>query len=495
MAKLITQYKLLLSCPGDIINEIEIVRKSVEKFNELFSDTLGISIIVKHWSTSSYSQSGDKPQKLINKQFADDCDLAVALFWGRFGTPTDEYGSGTEEEINNMIKSGKQVFMYFSEKPISPKDIDSYEYSRVQQFKDQYKNQGIYFIYTDDSEFEKMFFAHLSQFFLKLNDREGQVLSSSKLVVKPLSNNAIIENIVVEDFSNRLKYSVESFYKTIINLAEKINGLHVVELFKQNDSPATLISTIEAFKGSKVEFDDEKKEIIIKCLEKLSIVIGNDFFSLGELRKPFALPSLYGTYKLEGTDDELLKYNLLNKLYETLITCSEWKPIENYFKSMKCISLVVGNEGTTFDEDIDITIIVSKDDFWLHTKFDDLSESSKEFLLDEYDIEELFSIKSTPNIFGYFHDAPISNTQSYVGPFGHSRNISEEFEEEIDRIFDYSVFEDKNNTIIKVHYDYIKHNSYIAFPTVLFVTDSFKNLKYEISSKNNPLIETGTISI
>lgn len=34
---------------------------------------------------------------------------AVAIFWTKFGTPTDKYGSGTEEEIEEMLSSNKQV--------------------------------------------------------------------------------------------------------------------------------------------------------------------------------------------------------------------------------------------------------------------------------------------------------------------------------------------------------------------------------------------------
>ena len=31
------------------------------------------------------------------------------MFWTRFGTPTDEYGSGTEEEIEIMLPDGTNL--------------------------------------------------------------------------------------------------------------------------------------------------------------------------------------------------------------------------------------------------------------------------------------------------------------------------------------------------------------------------------------------------
>ena len=137
MAQNVTLYNLLISCPGDVKEEVALIESAVDEFNELYAETLGITIKTRHWSKSSYAQSGGKPQDLLNEQFVSKCDAAVAIFWTRFGSPTDEYGSGTEEEIEIMLQSGKQVFMYFSDKPVSPskKDDDGYEKIRCKHKK------------------------------------------------------------------------------------------------------------------------------------------------------------------------------------------------------------------------------------------------------------------------------------------------------------------------------------------------------------------------
>ena len=109
----ITAYDLLISCPSDVVDYLEILKESVESFNRTFGAINNIEVVTKHWSTDSYPETGDKPQELLNKQFVRECDAAVALFWTRFGTPTDKYGSGTEEEIEEMLSTGKQVFIYF----------------------------------------------------------------------------------------------------------------------------------------------------------------------------------------------------------------------------------------------------------------------------------------------------------------------------------------------------------------------------------------------
>ena len=157
MAQSVTLYNLLISCPGDVRDEVTLIEAAVDEFNELYADPLGITIKTRHWSKSSYAQSGGKPQALLNEQFINKCDAAVAIFWTKFGSPTDKYGSGTEEEIEIMLQSGKQVFMYFSDKPISPSQMNDEGYKKIQAFREKYKDRGIYFTYSSDDEFKKLF--------------------------------------------------------------------------------------------------------------------------------------------------------------------------------------------------------------------------------------------------------------------------------------------------------------------------------------------------
>ncbi len=71
MAQNVTLYNLLISCPGDIKEEVMLIESSVEEFNELYAETLGITIKTRHWSKSSYAQSGGKSQALLNEQFVE----------------------------------------------------------------------------------------------------------------------------------------------------------------------------------------------------------------------------------------------------------------------------------------------------------------------------------------------------------------------------------------------------------------------------------------
>jgi len=147
MAKNKTEYDLLISCPGDVEPVVKLVNAVVKKFNDTYSDILSIRINPKHRKNSSYNQSGGKAQALLNKQFIHDCDAAVAVFWTRFGAPTDKYSSGTEEEIEDMLAAGKQVFLYFCEKPIDPQLLlDDKVREQYQKVKNYQKESMLYML-------------------------------------------------------------------------------------------------------------------------------------------------------------------------------------------------------------------------------------------------------------------------------------------------------------------------------------------------------------
>lgn len=180
--KNITAYDLLISCPGDVTKYVDVVKECIESFNITIGRLNNAEIVGQHWSISSFSQSGDRPQEILNKQFVRDCDAAVAIFWTRFGTSTDKYGSGTEEEIEEMRSAGKQVFTYFVTESVDLNKVDLEQYKKVQEFKAKYEGKEKYGTYSSVSnieEFRKIFSNHLTMYFLPIIMGEKQVTISS----------------------------------------------------------------------------------------------------------------------------------------------------------------------------------------------------------------------------------------------------------------------------------------------------------------------------
>lgn len=261
MPKNVVQYDLLISCPGDIINEISIIEDAVSQFNTLFSDALGISVRIKHWRKNSYAQSGGKPQKLLNEQFVNGCDAAVAILWTRFGTPTDEYGSGTEEEVEIMLSSRKQVFMYFSDKPLSPSQMNEDGYKKIQAFRDKYKDRGIYFTYSSDEEFKSLFFAQLSQYFLsekRVAEVKGERHSKLKIVGIDQGQRINDEGVIIKFVPN----TEMSMSKYLDKIRELYNIISAAKLGKSVELPETFSKQAFSFnKPKKIDEDAQYSSI------------------------------------------------------------------------------------------------------------------------------------------------------------------------------------------------------------------------------------------
>ena len=294
MPKNVMQYDLLISCPGDIMEEVKIINQTVQKFNDQFSDTLGISIRTRHWSKNSYPQSGGKPQALLNEQFVKNCDAAVALLWTRFGTPTDQYGSGTEEEIEIMLEAGKQVFLYFSERPVPPSEMDSEGYTKVQALKQKYRDRGIYFSYSTIEEFERLFYAHLTQYFIQKASDDAQPKRAPQLVLRGIdANGKLCESLTVLDFRLNSSKNSDTLLKEIKKLYRKIDSMHMGQraLVKDRDDEESLALSLTSWNDSlypPATIDEDIKTTIISVAEGLGISLANDFFNLGK-------------YSLQGT--------------------------------------------------------------------------------------------------------------------------------------------------------------------------------------------------
>lgn len=165
MPSKITVYDLLISCPSDVSEYVDMLEKEIIHFNNFYGRSNNVIVRTRHWSKDSYSEFGNHPQKLLNKQIVDSSDIALGVFWTRFGTPTESYGSGTEEEIERMLSMGKQVFLYFLDKPVHLSKFYPEQYKKIQAFMDAHKNEGIFFNVPDERALVTKFRENLELYF------------------------------------------------------------------------------------------------------------------------------------------------------------------------------------------------------------------------------------------------------------------------------------------------------------------------------------------
>src|SRR5690606_9635652 len=102
-------------------------------------------------------------------QILGRCDLLVGVFWTRLGTPTKDHLSGTVEEIEEHVDSGRPAMLYFSSQPVALDTVNLDDMQRLKAFKKSCQSRGLYEQYDSLGEFKETFYRQLQ---LKLNDRQ-----------------------------------------------------------------------------------------------------------------------------------------------------------------------------------------------------------------------------------------------------------------------------------------------------------------------------------
>jgi hypothetical protein len=162
MPKDIKLYSLFVASPSDVKDELSILSELVTEWNVHHGANKGVYVELVRWETHAFPAVGDRPQAIINRQVLDDSDLVVGIFWSHFGSPTGVAESGTEEEIERSISQGKKVMVYFSDRPLSPSTLNNAEYTKVQSFKDKFRNRGLYWSYSDIDTFRNLLRRHVT---------------------------------------------------------------------------------------------------------------------------------------------------------------------------------------------------------------------------------------------------------------------------------------------------------------------------------------------
>ena len=493
MAQNVTLYNLLISCPGDVKDELAIIESAVEEFNDLYAEPLGITIKTRHWGKSSYAQSGGKPQALLNEQFVNKCDAAVAIMWTKFGSPTDDYGSGTEEEIEIMLQSGKQVFMYFSDKPFPPSKMNEDGYKQVQAFREKYKDRGIYFTYSSDEEFKKLFFAHLSMYFLsQKKERESADARVSELKLMGIdAAGKLDDDASVYEFVLNSETTMEQYIDTIRSMYQEIAGIPVEKRSSYGNS-------LFAGFNTPVEIEKSEQKLLSAVAEQLKIDIPNNFFDLGNLFKDSFSSEIISGPHLTGSSDEKRKYWKIIELHKVIVKALSWGPIERAYDNKMCIRLAVQNCGKAVDEDVEISMTIPKDALLTTEEFPELKDDSVEYLVTSCDMDELFGIVGTAEYEEFSasqKSAPSYHSQRPNGLPGFHSNYRKDYIEELNDVFHYARYDNGANYTLKLKVDYIKHHTSVAFPTILLLKGEVSEIPYSITSKNNPGIVEGVLNV
>ncbi len=503
MPKHIELHKVLISAPGDIDqdDEVKIVKSIIENFNRIYGDRQGIILTAKYWRDDAYASMAGPPQSVINSQVVDDCDAVVAIFWTRFGSPTEMYGSGTEEEIERLRRDGKQVFLYFSERPVKP-GYDQMQWEKVCAFKDRVKKQGLYFTYSDLNEFETLIERHLTGHFLSVGSGTPNVSianRNSRLNLKTHDGARLLDSIVYTKTQYTETKYMDDMRNNAVNCFNKIQNISLQEPEPPNperqlNSQSILIKAFPNLDFSNlnrlisgVSIAQEDQEMIKEFAYNNDLVVDDRFFNLGKLTESNIMP-LNGP-SLHGSEEEKLKYSALQDL---IYKVSEYQAFKSFFEEMDRmhrVEFVVSNDGQIFDRNLQVTIFVKEGVVILPPSIKIPDYPAVE-TVNKVGPEVFFCPKQTDYIQSYPDYPPVIPSvkipsADFLGrPYYRREDETHAYTRKIERLTSIQKFSRDNMDIFQINISYLKHNETVAFPVYLFFKDTVDEVKYRITSEN-----------
>lgn len=325
--------------------------------------------------------------------------------------------------------------------------------------------------------------------FQKTSDQQK---SHSKLILKGIDDNNLVDSALLRDFTLPDKYDREDMLEKIHSGYETIRQIEVGTRNNGNSFVAAI--------NKPIAIDENTIRFIKMCAEKLEIKINDDFFDLGNLSNDVvASINYFGNRSLSGSSNEKEKYSKILELEKSIYDFLGWVDFEKAFTGLKCVRLAVLNCGTNYDEDVDIEISLDTKFVKLPKNLPIPKDTTIKFINENSSLNEIFGISGTINFSDYASSQVIKPKNQFISsslelPFS-NWDYAQEYREELNNIFEYRCFGKGESLILKLHIDYIKHNTAVAFPTVLFLSTEATTIEYKISSKNNSAIINGAINV
>ena len=169
----IYEIKCFIASPGDTAEERQACENVFEEINHGIGKILGFRLVSMRWEKDIFPGVADYGQQVISQQVEGVFDLFIGIMKNRFGTPTPQAGSGTEEEFNiayERFQNGEidNIFFYFGVTKMSPYDLNLDQFQRVLEFKKKIEHDGVLTMqYEGLEDFKKQLKNNLEDYFNK----------------------------------------------------------------------------------------------------------------------------------------------------------------------------------------------------------------------------------------------------------------------------------------------------------------------------------------
>jgi hypothetical protein len=165
------KYTVFVASPTDVKKERDLLEDVIKEVNLTHGGPLGYELELWKYEENAFPSAG-KPQDVINN-IIKPYQLFIGIMWKRFGTPTPNAGSGTEEEYNKAFEAWQKkqvidIMFYFCKKPVAPVSLEEIDQmGKVFKFKETMNSKSFIWDYNNPKDFEEKIRKHLC---LKMSD-------------------------------------------------------------------------------------------------------------------------------------------------------------------------------------------------------------------------------------------------------------------------------------------------------------------------------------
>jgi len=191
---------VFIASPGDVPNERSSVRHAVERINRLVAKDNGFLLEPIGWEDIP-PEKGNRTQEIINPR-VNAASIFVGILHRRFGQPTGEAESGTEEEYNLIEQRWEnedpkpEVLMYFKKIPDEQLSDPGEQLQKVLAFKKRIQETCLYKEFESESRLEELVQDALHDWIYKNRDKFETPDAASGIVTLQLNDKEVLACVI-----------------------------------------------------------------------------------------------------------------------------------------------------------------------------------------------------------------------------------------------------------------------------------------------------------
>lgn len=153
--------RLFFSYPADVIDDIKFLRGIINEENMRWEQHQGIAIRCFDFHDITPGRHPKGTQQYINEMVDGKYDIYVGLIRQTFGRRSGHFGSGTEEEYFQAVRSHEEkgtptkIIFGFANEKISSDEINLKEIAKIRDFRKKIGSNQLYFQWRTRNELGK----------------------------------------------------------------------------------------------------------------------------------------------------------------------------------------------------------------------------------------------------------------------------------------------------------------------------------------------------